>query len=221
MSESWLLLGAPGVGKSTFSFELKNSCENVNRFSVRLHTEKILEKKNELARFLIDNQIVQPKKHMPDFVVEQIFEDFLQSVGESDFLLIEGFPINDAQFRGMMRQLKKYNRKIDGVLILEDSYDAILNRIVNRRVCIACEKSAGGGIPISASMDRCPFCGGTLTKRPEDDIDFFKVRYEMYLEEKKRICSWFDQTMIHEVDVSSDEIDTLREEWKRRNESNG
>ena len=209
------------MGKSTFSFELKNSCECVNRFSVRLHTEKILEKKNALARYLNDNQIVQPKKHMPDFVVEQIFEDFLQSVGESDFLLIEGFPINDAQFRGMMRQLKNYNRKIDGVLILEDSYDAILKRIVNRRVCMACEKRVGGGIPISTSMDQCPFCGGTLTKRPEDEIDFFKVRYEMYLEEKKRICSWFDQTMIHEVDVNSYEIDMLCEEWKKRIESNG
>ena len=220
MNESWLLLGAPGVGKSTFSFKLKNSCECVKRFSVRLHTEKIFEKNNALARYLIDNQIVQPKKHMPDFVVEQIFEDYLQSVGESDFLLIEGFPINDIQFQGMMRQLKKHNRRIEGVLILEDSYDAILERIINRRVCMACEKSEGGGIPILAGIDRCPFCGGTLVKRPEDDIDFFKVRYEMYLEEKKRICDWFNQKIIHEVVVNADEIDKLCEEWKKRIESN-
>lgn len=216
MGESWLLLGAPGVGKSTFSYNLKAKCSNVKQFSVRLHTENILSKRNELGRYLIENNIVQPKKHMPNPVVELIFSDYLDSVNESDFLLIEGFPINDEQFYGMLRQLQSHNRVVDGILILEDSYEAILERIKKRRVCIACEKKNGGGIPIPSGRETCPFCGGKLSKRPEDDIDFFNVRYKMFLDEKKNICKWFDSKIIHEINVSSTPLSSLCKEWEKR-----
>lgn len=216
MNESWLLLGAPGVGKSTFSYKLKKKCCHLKQFSVRLHTEKVLEKGNDLARYLIENQCVQPQRHMPDFVVEQIFADFLSDIGESDFLLIEGYPINDEQFRGVLHQLEVYQRKIDGVLILEDSYDEIVKRIKNRRVCMFCEKKAGGGIPISVGINHCPICGGVLSKRPEDDIDFFKVRYEMYLAEKKNIYRWINHEVIHEITINLNEVELLCDEWKNR-----
>ena len=216
MGESWLLLGAPGVGKSTFSYNLKKQARSIKQFSVRLYTEKVLEKKNELANYLIENHIVQPKKYMPDDVVERIFADFLSTTQKTDFLLIEGYPINDEQFKGLIYQLKQYERTINGILILEDFYDDILMRIKNRQVCMMCEKKSGGGIPIPSSAERCPFCGGLLTKRPEDDVDFFNIRYKMYLSEKKNICQWFAPEIIHEVFIKPDEIEILSKIWSNK-----
>ena len=136
MSETWLLLGAPGVGKSTFSYHLKQHCSHFSQFSVRLYTEQLLQKDCELGKFLRENHIVKPKSYMPNEVVEQIFGDFLRNIHRSDFLLIEGFPINRDQFEGMLRQLSSCDRKINGVLMLTDRYERILGRIKQRKVFI-------------------------------------------------------------------------------------
>ena len=216
MSETWLLLGAPGVGKSTFSHMLRERCTNLRQFSVRLFTACLLAGDSELGNYLREHEIVKPKVHMPDEVVEQVFAEFLKTVSDSHFLLIEGYPINHTQFLGMMRQLEGVGRGIDGVLILTDTYERIRSRVENRRICPHCEQESGGGVPIPAGAAVCPFCARPLIRRAEDDPEFFQIRYQMVLEEKERICRWFPHEIIQETDAFSDSCSALLKEWVRK-----
>lgn len=216
MNETWLLLGAPGVGKSTFSHSLRQRCANLQQFSVRLFTARLLEEDSELGHYLRDHEIVKPRVHMPDAVVEQIFAEFLKTVSERHFLIIEGYPINHVQFLGMLRQLANAGRRIEGILILVDAYERIRSRVESRRICPHCEQKSGGGVPVLADAKICPFCGGALIKRAEDDPEFFQVRYRMFLEEKERICQWFPKEVIHIVNIDSCSYSELIQEWVRK-----
>lgn len=172
MGNTVILLGMPGVGKSTVLHRLKSSNVHFRQFSVRLFTMQLLQGDSELGRYLRENNIVRPKAFMPDSVVEQIFAEFLKSLDAGDFLVIEGFPINHVQFHGMKRQLDRAGRQLDRVIVLDDEPDSILARIALRRVCPACELKNGAGLPVPAVAVRCPYCGGPLARRAEDDEAF-------------------------------------------------
>jgi len=221
MGESWLLLGAPGVGKSTFSFELKQRVQNLKLFSVRLYTYQLLERDCPLGRYLRENNLVKPKVYMPDKIVEEIFCSFLEECLQDDFLLIEGFPTNKAQFEGMIRQLTRADRAVDGVLVLEDSLEHIQERVKKRRICGACEKKNGAGLPIPPNAEECPFCGGPLTLRPEDDPDFFRMRFQLFLEELERIHRWFPDDRIHTVQFSPKTLEKTVQYWAEKSKGGG
>jgi len=143
----------------------------------------------------------QPRKYMPDHIVERVFAEFLDGAGSAP-LLIEGFPINEAQHAAMLRQLERTGRCVDCVIVLEANAQLLFERRQLRMACLACEEENRAGLPIDLNSTCCPFCGGPLQKRIDDDLAFFSDRLDNYNEEVKVILSFFAQTLIHRIDVT-------------------
>ena len=202
MNKTVLLLGLPAVGKSTFSSRLKQQLPEMRQFSVRLFTQQLMKTDTPLGRYLLENNIARPKEYMPDPVVEQIFAAFLDTVAQNAFLLIEGFPINREQYYGMERQLLRVGRTLDAVFVLEDDMDLIRHRQSNRKVCLACELKNGAGLPILPEHQVCPYCGGPLQRRPEDDPDFFEKRCRKFQDELAFISGHISSEYLHRITVS-------------------
>ena len=217
MGNTVILLGMPGVGKSTVLHRLKSSNVHFRQFSVRLFTMQLLQGDSELGRYLRENNIVRPKAFMPDSVVEQIFAEFLKSLDAGDFLVIEGFPINHVQFHGMKRQLDRAGRQLDRVIVLDDEPDSILARIALRRVCPACELKNGAGLPVPAVAVRCPYCGGPLARRAEDDEAFFGQRCELFRQQLSFLSELLPPEKIMMIDVGKQNATEVILNWRNNN----
>ena len=217
MGNTVILLGMPGVGKSTVLHRLKSSNVHFRQFSVRLFTMQLLQGDSELGRYLRENNIVRPKAFMPDSVVEQIFAEFLKSLDAGDFLVIEGFPINHVQFHGMKRQLDRAGRQLDRVIVLDDEPDSILARIALRRVCPACELKNGAGLPVPAVAVRCPYCGGPLARRAEDDEALFGQRCELFRQQLSFLSELLPPEKIMMIDVGKQNATEVIQNWRNNN----
>lgn len=203
MNKTVILLGAPAVGKSTFSYRLRQQLPQMQQFSVRLFTQQLMESDTALGIYLRENRIARPKEYMPDQVVEQIFSAFLDAIPPDAFLLIEGFPINREQYYGMERQLGRVGRSADAVFVLNDDMEQIRRRHSTRMICPQCELKNGAGLPIPPGQQHCPYCGGELYRRVDDDPDFFEKRCRKFREELDFISSQTPPEKMHRIQVSS------------------
>jgi adenylate kinase family enzyme len=214
MNRTAIVLGIPGVGKSTVLYKLKGMYPKLQQFSVRLFTLQLMEGNSELGRYLRDNNIVQPGKYMPDHIVEQIFAEYMKHVLPDDLLIIEGFPVNEEQYYGMCRQFQKTNRSVDAVIVLEDDIESIQQRRKKRRICPVCEMKNGAGLPIPSEAKCCPFCGGSLTERAEDADEFFHQRCEKYKEELQFLSSVLPSEKIIRINVSKIDAAAYINTWR-------
>lgn len=221
MGDTIILLGMPCVGKSTFSYSLKQKMPDIRQFSVRLFTQQLMNDKTPLGLYLMEKQLVRPKEYMPDDVVEEVFSTFLKTVSLDQFLLIEGYPINETQFFGMKRQLARVRRSVAGVFILEDNLDRIWQRLQRRKICPACELKNGAGLPILLDAEACPYCGGPLSRRPEDSLDFFQERCQKFENEMRFFSRMFPENMIHHINVSTESPLAVLDDWLRKRGEGG
>lgn len=205
MNKTVILLGAPAVGKSTFSYRLRQQLPQMQQFSVRLFTQKLIESDTALGKYLRENNIARPKEYMPDPVVEQIFSAFLDTIAPDAFLLIEGFPINREQYYGMERQLSRVGRSVDAVFVLDDDMELIRRRHNARMVCPQCEIKNGAGLPIPPGQQVCPYCGGALHRRTDDDPAFFENRCRKFREELAFISGQTPPERLHHIWVSRED----------------
>lgn len=212
MSDTVIVLGMPGVGKSTILYRLRGL--HFRQFSVRLFTQQLLRGDSELGRYLRENNIVRPRAFMPDSVVERIFAEFLKGVDAEDFLVIEGFPINHAQYLGMERQLEKVGRTLDRVIVLRDETENIRVRIAKRRICPVCEEENGAGLPIPPDALGCPYCGGPLMRRPEDEEMFFNHRCDLFLRQLAFMKDLLPQEQILTIDVGKQDVAEVIRDWR-------
>lgn len=202
-----LLLGPPGAGKSTLSFRMRKEWENMKQFSVRVYGKKILEMNNSLSKLLKEDAKNNKNMYMPDWLVLEIFANFLLSINPDDFLVIEGFPINREQNQGMLAKLNKISRKIDGIIILDEAEEVLFKRVGARRICAKCEMLHGAGIPLNDTYVRCPYCGGKLEIRREDSYDRFKIRVDKFKKEVSIILDMYkDETIKYIRSVNKEDV---------------
>ena len=214
--ETWLLIGAPAAGKSTFSYKLKTMSSGFKQFSVRLHIQKLINEGSELGQLIVNNKYLEKKEFIPDSIVGRIFDDFVGRITDNDFLLIEGFPINDNQFDLMVEALEKRNRKVNGMIVVEAALNVLEERIRMRKVCRRCELKNTGGVPIPQGAEVCPYCGGKLDKRDDDTPETFTKRYGLFLQEKQRLLKWMQGKKIIVLDGSEERRDEVISEMAER-----
>lgn len=216
MGQTWLLIGAPAAGKSTFSYNLKSRCKGIKQFSVRLHTQKLILEHDSLGQFIEKKGYIEKKEFIPDSVVGEVFDDFVKRLSDDDFLLIEGFPINNNQFRFMTDSLDYVKRKVDGIIIVQTDVNVLKERILLRKVCRKCELKNTGGVPIPQNANKCPYCGGILEKRIDDNLETFEKRYELFVREKENLLKWMPNEKVVLVDGNSGMHDQIIEEMIER-----
>lgn len=155
---------------------------------------------NELADEI--NKVAIPNKIMPISVVEKILNVFLKQIKDEDFVVFEGFPINQEQADLAKNMLVNGNRKIDAVVYLQANKDVIEKRILQRRVCYACERKKLVGISYDSSETRCKICGAILQIRVEDTKEQFEKRYKLHVEQHDYILKILENIPIITVDTT-------------------
>jgi len=190
-----VIFGPPGAGKGTQS---KFIVKKYNLF--QLSTGELLRDEiiNKTELGLQISSIMNSGKLVSDDIVSNLIEKFISNNDYKNRLIFDGYPRNEAQAENLNRLLKKYNQKIDLVLRLSVSIDAIKKRITGRSVCSICGKIYNeffNPAPINAECCASKF----LQKRSDDTLDIAIRRYQTYEENIKPVIYFYEKYKLLKV----------------------
>lgn len=168
------MLGAPGAGKGTQAEKISGelgiphvSTGDILRAQIKDGTEYGKKAK----------EYVESGELVPDELVFDIIEDFINSDRAGNGFLLDGFPRNIAQAEKLDLMLEKAGAELDKVINIVVDNEEIIQRLSLRRICRDCRQVSIFG---QSGDEECGRCGGTLIKRKDDRQDVVRQRLEVY-----------------------------------------
>ena len=181
-----ILLGPPGVGKSTQAALLSKrypltilSTGNILRAEVTAGTPLGLE-----AQSAIENG-----RLVGDDLIIALVKNRLAAMPKEQGYLLDGFPRTTAQAAALDQMLRQLHRPLTAVLqpLLES--EEVVRRLSSRRQCRACNA------PITAvahvALPSCPSCGGELYQRSDDMPEVIRKRMTVYEEQTAPLAAFY------------------------------
>jgi len=199
-----LLLGAPGVGKSTHSAKI------TNHFSIpAIATGDILrdnlKRETELGKKA--KEFIEAGELVPDELVIALIKDRFTEDDTKNGYLLDGFPRTIAQAEELDDYLAQEGSGLDYVLYLNAPKEILVNRIAGRRVCPSC-KAAFRASEVPDGI--CPQCGTELVIRKDDEAATVEKRIEVYNEQTAPLVGYYkEKGILVELDASCD-IETVQ-----------
>jgi len=184
-----VLLGAPGAGKGTQAFLLKQ------RYKIR-----ILSIAELLKKFIANNPddplvasiegVIVSGNLVADEVVIKVLRDNIEGVGNNSFVL-DGFPrtVNQAKaLHNLMTSMFDNDRMC--VINFDVSDEEVLKRLRSRVICKSCNKIFS--TRDDAEIVVCDGCGSRDFIQREDDIDnVVRRRLAVYREETQPVIDYY------------------------------
>ena len=204
-----ILFGVPGAGKGTYGSLLAKSY-NFNKItpgdSIRrlltspdsVHDPKYLQLKTCVDKgLLVDDEIV----------LDLIVDEYQKTRGQYNGVIFDGIPRTLNQFEKLK---ERFDLNTYLVLNVELQEDILIEKLLGRRVCVACSTNYN-----ICSIDRdgyfmkpllpkeegkCDNCQGTLVKRKDDKVHVIKERIGLYYRETLPILKQFEDNGIKRID---------------------
>lgn len=191
-----VLFGKPGAGKGTQAPRLAEalggatlSTGDVLRAAIKEGTSLGLQAKAYMDRGDL----------VPDSVILGIVGDALAQPEYAKGTILDGVVRTVPQAEGLRDQLARLGRKVDAVVAFDIEDDEIVKRMSGRTVCGTCQTPYTGRKP----GETCEKCGGTLTRRKDDDPAAVQNRLDVYAAQTAPVFDWYKKagTTIAQVDA--------------------
>lgn len=183
-----LISGAAGSGKSTVSREIIKvydiphiSTGNMFRDAIRHETKIGLQAKSFIDRGML----------VPDEVVISMIKERLSQPDCQNGYLLDGFPRTLAQAVAFEDIAKEINRPVELVLNLSVELDALIHRVVDRRVCENCKAIYNLEYMPPKIENTCDLCGSPLNHRSDDTLEQLVVRLKEYVFLTKPVLDYY------------------------------
>jgi adenylate kinase len=123
-----------------------------------------------------------------DELIIDIVNERLQRADTARGFVLDGFPRTVRQARALDEMLTGRGPLI--VVEIQVPDDELVRRMVTRRVCASCGRTAaaGGGDGV---LERCPSCGGALTSRSDDRELVVRDRLKVYWRETQPMIAFY------------------------------
>ncbi|NLL44382.1 MAG: nucleoside monophosphate kinase [Mollicutes bacterium] len=186
-----IFVAPPAAGKGTLANLLKGKY-HIPHISTGDILRSEIEKGGKYAEY-IKEQINLGKLVSDDIIFELLTERLSQSDCDNGYIL-DGFPRNLKQAEAYDEILKKLNKDIGYVIVLDIDKEIAKKRIIGRLNCSNCGavynymfeemKPKKEGI--------CDVCNNLLKRRDDDNEETFNKRYETYLEQTEPIIKYYE-----------------------------
>lgn len=188
-----IMLGAPGAGKGTIASQMNErynlphiSTGDIFRENIKNNTEL-----GKMAKSYIDKGALVPDDVTTDITVDRISKDDCK-----DGFILDGFPRNFAQAKGLDDAMEKLGRKIDLVILVDATDKQITERLSGRRVCESC-----GEVYHIVNMPPkvegvCDKCNGKLIHRKDDTEEVVLDRLKTYHELTQPLIDYYKEKKI-------------------------
>lgn len=180
-----VLFGIQGSGKGTQAKKLADRYK-LNIFETGEQLRNLSKKNSPLAQKV--KAIIEAGHLVPNEIVMEIIENFMESLPEGATILFDGIPRQAEQSRTFKALLKKHNHTVKAVVIHVSKEEA-LKRLSTRRVCSACKAV----FPADYKEEKCNKCNGELKKRSDDNPESIKVRLDLYEKETMPVIKTFTE----------------------------
>jgi adenylate kinase len=192
-----LMIGAPGVGKGTYSGMLSKDL-NLPELSSGDHLRKLVkseisDKSNEIKK-LIDLGKLVDDQFMFNFMLNKLsYEQFSMGV------ILDGYPRNINQ----AEQLEKI-KHMDLVLKIQLNEEILIRKLLGRRVCKSCDKNYNicsikeGEYDMEPLLPKinstkCDECNSELIQREDDTEKVIRDRLSLYKEYTKPLEDYYQK----------------------------
>jgi adenylate kinase len=169
-----VLIGPPGCGKGTQAVRLAErygiphiSTGEILRGAVRAGSEL----GRQVADTLVRGSLVS------DNLMTDLVRDRLVRPDTARGFVLDGFP----RTVGQSRALDEMMGAALMIVMLIDVADAeIIRRMGTRRVCDGCRLTQSVSDALHPDSEPCPYCGGNLVRRPDDEPETVRHRLATY-----------------------------------------
>lgn len=179
-----MMLGPPGAGKGTQAQRLVKDL-GIPQIStgdmLRAAKKKGTELGKKAAKFMDDGALV------PNDVVIGIVEESLKSDEVTNGFILDGFPRTLAQAQA----LDDLGIKLDAVLNIQVSEEAVLERLGGRRSCLKCGATYHTSYNPPKQEGVCDKCGDEVVQRPDDRPEAIKTRLEAYRKDTEPLIDFY------------------------------
>ena len=148
-----------------------------------------------------------------DNIILELLEERLNQEDCSEGYILDGFPRNIEQAIAYENILEKLNKKLGLVIYLEIDKDLACKRIEGRVSCPKCGSVFNTIIEEAKPKQEgiCDRCGGTLSKRHDDNSETFGVRYDTYLEKTQPLIEYYEaKNVLYRVESGTNKDETFK-----------
>jgi adenylate kinase len=112
-----------------------------------------------------------------DEIITDLVRERLRADDTARGFILDGFPRTEAQARSLdaMRAPDSFR-----VILIDVDDEAIVLRLSSRRVCDSCAITQSVAPGDNARTEMCPYCGGNLVRRVDDEPDTVRRRLATY-----------------------------------------
>ena len=201
-----IFIAPPAAGKGTQSNLLKDNYDYIH-ISTGDMLREIVSSNTELGEVV--KNIIDKGNLVSDDLIFELLKNKLSNIEGKPFIL-DGFPrtLNQALFLDNNLKIENYI-----VIYLELSKDDAVKRINGRLTC-SCGKSynLNDNNLKPKVTDICDVCGKKLVKRDDDNLEAFKIRFDVFLKNIKPLIDYYkDKNKLKVVNVNRDVNDIFRE----------
>ena len=201
-----IFIAPPAAGKGTQSNLLKDKYDYVH-ISTGDMLREIVSSNTELGEVV--KNIIDKGNLVSDDLIFELLKNKLSNIEGKPFIL-DGFPrtLNQALFLDNNIKIENYI-----VIYLELSKADAVKRINGRLTC-SCGKSynLNDNNLKPKVTDICDVCGKKLVKRDDDNLEAFKIRFDVFLKNIKPLIDYYkDKNKLKVVNVNRDVNDIFRE----------
>lgn len=201
-----IMLGAPGTGKGTVASILSEKI-NIPQISTGDIFRKHIKEQTELGQ--LANQYISKGQLVPDEITVKLVQDRLKEDDAKQGAILDGFPRTVKQAEELDKMLSEKNKKVNMVINLTTPEEEIIERIINRRVCVNCKTVYNLKLKPSKQEGICDVCGNKLIQREDDNVETIKSRLKTYFEQTSPLINYYEQKGILNTEEVSEKINRL------------
>ena len=185
-----ILIAAPAAGKGTLSDLLVKKYGYIHISTGDLLRE-VSKQETELGKKIAN--MLKNGELVTDEIVFELLENKLAMTDKP--YILDGFPRTINQAHKYDELIKKLNKELGIVVVLNCDEDTLRKRIVGRHLCKDCGSiyNTLTGVNTPKEKGVCDTCGGELYKRSDDNEESFKNRYDTYLEKTKPLIDFYQE----------------------------
>ncbi|MDP3742055.1 MAG: nucleoside monophosphate kinase, partial [Candidatus Micrarchaeota archaeon] len=182
-----ILFGAPGVGKGTLAQRLQEAGVAMQISTGDLFRKEISENTaiGQAARKYLDSG-----QWVPDDVTKSLVES---EILKTENMILDGYPRTVKQISDLDEMLVNQGRKISLIVNVTASEEVVIDRIVNRIVCLQCHAIYNKKYSPPQIEGKCDKCGGEVVHRSDDSEEIVKKRFEEHNKKTKPLLDIYKQ----------------------------